>query len=69
MFSCAHTLEEEDEEDDADSGSEVDVKKGGRCHRLLKHKLSLSEGESGDEKLVSKGKKKETKRKTRRKGM
>ncbi|XP_046873726.1 transcriptional regulator ATRX isoform X1 [Hypomesus transpacificus] len=59
--------EEEDEEDDADSGSEVDVKKGGRCHRLLKHKLSLSEGESGDEKLVSKGKKKETKRKTRRK--
>ncbi|XP_052374024.1 transcriptional regulator ATRX-like isoform X3 [Oncorhynchus keta] len=68
--------EEEEEEDDGDgeeeeegdSGSDMDVKKsGGRRHRLLRHKLTLSEGESGEEKEkpASKGKK-ETKR-TRRK--
>ncbi|XP_042158954.1 transcriptional regulator ATRX [Oncorhynchus tshawytscha] len=60
--------EEEEEEEEGDSGSDMDVKKsGGRRHRLLRHKLTLSEGESGEEKEkpASKGKK-ETKR-TRRK--
>ncbi|XP_055783857.1 transcriptional regulator ATRX-like isoform X2 [Salvelinus fontinalis] len=60
--------DEEEEEEEGDSGSDVDVKKsGGRRHRLLRHKLTLSEGESGEEKEkpASKGKK-ETKR-TRRK--
>uniref|UniRef100_H2T6G5 DNA helicase n=1 Tax=Takifugu rubripes TaxID=31033 RepID=H2T6G5_TAKRU len=32
------------------SGSDVEVKKHGRRHKLLRHKLSLSEGESGEEK-------------------
>ncbi|KAK6297903.1 hypothetical protein J4Q44_G00309580 [Coregonus suidteri] len=56
---------DDDEDDDGDSGSDVDMKKGGgRRHRLLRHKLTLSEGESGEEKEkpASKKKKKETKR-------
>uniref|UniRef100_A0A8K9UQB9 DNA helicase n=1 Tax=Oncorhynchus mykiss TaxID=8022 RepID=A0A8K9UQB9_ONCMY len=63
-------LRSKEEEEEGDSGSDMDVKKsGGRRHRLLRHKLTLSEGESGEEKEkpASKGKK-ETKR-TRRKGM
>nr|XP_046149504.1 LOW QUALITY PROTEIN: transcriptional regulator ATRX-like [Oncorhynchus gorbuscha] len=62
--------DEEEEEEEGDSGSDMDVKKsGGRRHRLLRHKLTLSEGESGEEKEkpASKGKK-ETKR-TRRKDL
>ncbi|XP_036826190.1 transcriptional regulator ATRX isoform X6 [Oncorhynchus mykiss] len=57
--------EDDDDEDEGGSGSDVDV---GRCHRLLRHKLTLYEVESGEEKEkpASKGKKKETKR-TRRK--
>uniref|UniRef100_A0A667Y8K6 DNA helicase n=1 Tax=Myripristis murdjan TaxID=586833 RepID=A0A667Y8K6_9TELE len=58
--------QEDNEEDSEDSGSDIDVKKRGRRHRLLRHKLSLSEGESGDEKSASK-EKKETKKTTRRK--
>ncbi|XP_072294737.1 transcriptional regulator ATRX [Eucyclogobius newberryi] len=38
-----------DSSDTENSGSDVDVKKGSRRHKLLRHKLSLSEGESGDE--------------------
>lgn len=64
--------DDDGEDDDAGvSGSDVDVKKSGRRHRLLRHKLSLSDGESGDKKPASKGKKKkkkESKRKTKRKG-
>uniref|UniRef100_A0A1A7W7G8 DNA helicase n=1 Tax=Iconisemion striatum TaxID=60296 RepID=A0A1A7W7G8_9TELE len=41
--------EDQDEEATEDSGSEVEVKKRGRRHKLLRHKLSLSEGESGED--------------------
>ncbi|XP_042182101.1 transcriptional regulator ATRX isoform X2 [Oncorhynchus tshawytscha] len=61
--------EEDDDDDEGGSGSDVDVKTSvGRRHRLLRHKLTLYEVESGEEKEkpASKGKKKETKR-TRRK--
>ncbi|XP_038868606.1 transcriptional regulator ATRX-like [Salvelinus namaycush] len=59
--------EEDDDDDEWGSGSDVDVKTiVGRRHRLLRHKLTLHEVESGEkEKPASKGKK-ETKR-TRRK--
>uniref|UniRef100_A0A674DVZ1 DNA helicase n=1 Tax=Salmo trutta TaxID=8032 RepID=A0A674DVZ1_SALTR len=62
--------DDDDDDDDDEGGSDVDMKKSvGRRHRLLRHKLTLNEGESGEEKEkpASKGKK-ETKR-TRRKGM
>ncbi|KAJ8338353.1 hypothetical protein SKAU_G00373190 [Synaphobranchus kaupii] len=68
--------EEEDGEDDendtsnSDSGSgsdsEDDVKKTQHRHKLLRHKISVSEGESGDEKPAAKGKA-AVKRKARRK--
>lgn len=59
----------EDDDDSDDSGSDVEVKKHGRRHKLLKHKLSLSEGESGDEKATSKDKKnKGGKKKSGRRG-
>ncbi|KAL4648835.1 transcriptional regulator ATRX [Arapaima gigas] len=58
--------EEEAEASDMDSDSDVDVKKTRHWHRLLRHKLSLSEGESGDDKPTTKGKK-DRKRKHRRK--
>lgn len=48
--------EEKQDEDSEDSSSDVEVKKRGRRHKLLRHKLSLSEGESGDEKAASKEK-------------
>ncbi|XP_017574290.1 transcriptional regulator ATRX isoform X1 [Pygocentrus nattereri] len=57
--------EKEEEEETSDSGSDVDVKKGGRRHSLLRKKLTLSEGESDDEKPAKS--KKEVKRKGRRK--
>uniref|UniRef100_A0AAX7TUF5 DNA helicase n=1 Tax=Astatotilapia calliptera TaxID=8154 RepID=A0AAX7TUF5_ASTCA len=57
----------EDDEDTEDSGSDVEVKKSGRRHKLLRHKLSLSEGESGEEKAAGKEKKK-GKKKSGRKG-
>ncbi|XP_044060436.1 transcriptional regulator ATRX isoform X2 [Siniperca chuatsi] len=50
--------DEEEQEDSEDSSSDVEVKKRGRRHKLLRHKLSLSECESGEEKAVSKGKNK-----------
>ncbi|XP_030001206.1 LOW QUALITY PROTEIN: transcriptional regulator ATRX [Sphaeramia orbicularis] len=60
--------EDQDAEDTEDSGSEVEVKKASRRHKLLRHKLSLSEGESGEEKDTKKeGKNKGTKKKTRQK--
>uniref|UniRef100_A0A8C5HRQ6 DNA helicase n=1 Tax=Gouania willdenowi TaxID=441366 RepID=A0A8C5HRQ6_GOUWI len=63
--------EEDDNEQDNeltdDSGSDIDVKKSSRRHKLLRHKLSLSEGESGEEKTSKKNKKGE-KKKAKRKG-
>uniref|UniRef100_A0A669BLF7 DNA helicase n=1 Tax=Oreochromis niloticus TaxID=8128 RepID=A0A669BLF7_ORENI len=56
-----------EDNDTEDSGSDVEVKKSGRRHKLLRHKLSLSEGESGEEKAVGKEKKK-GKKKSGRKG-
>ncbi|XP_017279651.1 transcriptional regulator ATRX [Kryptolebias marmoratus] len=61
--------EEEEEEDDQDeetedSGSDVEVKKSSRRHKLLRHKLSLSECESGDEKSAHKEKSKGSKKKS-----
>lgn len=44
------------------------MKKRGRRHKLLSHKLSLSEGESGEEKAASKEKKKGGKKKSGKKG-
>uniref|UniRef100_A0AAY4DVG7 DNA helicase n=1 Tax=Denticeps clupeoides TaxID=299321 RepID=A0AAY4DVG7_9TELE len=66
-FSDENENDNEEEEDEAsDSTSDVDVKKSGRRHSLLRHKLSLSEGESGEEK-PAKAKKEKSKRKTRQK--
>uniref|UniRef100_A0AAY4DTI0 DNA helicase n=1 Tax=Denticeps clupeoides TaxID=299321 RepID=A0AAY4DTI0_9TELE len=59
---------EEEEDEASDSTSDVDVKKSGRRHSLLRHKLSLSEGESGEEK-PAKAKKEKSKRKTRQKAI
>uniref|UniRef100_A0A7N6BU51 DNA helicase n=1 Tax=Anabas testudineus TaxID=64144 RepID=A0A7N6BU51_ANATE len=59
---------EEDEEEQHDSGSDVEVKKRGRRHKLLRHKLSLSEGESGEEKSSGKEKSKGGRKKSGRKG-
>uniref|UniRef100_A0A8C4EBE4 DNA helicase n=1 Tax=Dicentrarchus labrax TaxID=13489 RepID=A0A8C4EBE4_DICLA len=56
--------EDEDEEEEEED-SDVDVKKRSRRHKLLRHKLSLSEGESGDEKAADKDKNKGGKKKTR----
>lgn len=53
------------EEDSEASSSDVEVKKRGRGHKLLRHKLSLSEGESGEEKTE---KKKGGKKKSQNKG-
>uniref|UniRef100_A0A7N8Y7D0 DNA helicase n=1 Tax=Mastacembelus armatus TaxID=205130 RepID=A0A7N8Y7D0_9TELE len=50
--------DEEEEEEQGNSGSDVEVKKRGRRHKLLRHKLSLSEGESGEEKVSTKEKNK-----------
>lgn len=55
-----------DEDSSADSGSDVEVKTKGRRHKLLNKKLTLSEGETDDEKPAKS--KKEGKRKGRRKG-
>ncbi|XP_037637124.1 transcriptional regulator ATRX isoform X2 [Sebastes umbrosus] len=57
--------DEDDQQDDdsEDSSSDVEVKKHGGRHKLLRHKLSLSEGESGEEKAESKDKKKGGKKK------
>uniref|UniRef100_A0A8D2ZVT7 DNA helicase n=1 Tax=Scophthalmus maximus TaxID=52904 RepID=A0A8D2ZVT7_SCOMX len=55
--------EQQGDEDSEDSGSDVEVKKRGRRHKLLRHKLSLSEGESGEEKSSSKEKSKGGKKK------
>uniref|UniRef100_A0A3B5L6E0 DNA helicase n=1 Tax=Xiphophorus couchianus TaxID=32473 RepID=A0A3B5L6E0_9TELE len=54
--------EEERDEFTEDSESDVDVKKRGGRHKLLRHKLSLSEGESGDssKEKKSKGSKKKS---------
>lgn len=57
-----------EEEDSLNSSSDVEVKKRGRRHKLLRHKLSMSEGESGEEKAASKEKKKGGKKKSGQKG-
>uniref|UniRef100_A0A3Q2PFT7 DNA helicase n=1 Tax=Fundulus heteroclitus TaxID=8078 RepID=A0A3Q2PFT7_FUNHE len=60
--------EEDEDEEEEDSESDVEVKKRGRRHKLLRHKLSLSEGESGDSKDSGKeSKKKGAKKKSARK--
>ncbi|XP_069387485.1 transcriptional regulator ATRX isoform X2 [Paralichthys olivaceus] len=59
--------DEDDDEEQQDSGSDVEVKKRGRRHKLLRHKLSLSEGESGEEKASNKEKSKGGKKKSGRK--
>ncbi|XP_070818931.1 transcriptional regulator ATRX [Chaetodon trifascialis] len=59
--------EEQEDEDSEVSSSDVEVKKRGRRHKLLSHKLSLSEGESGDEKAGSKEKNKGGKKKSAQK--
>ncbi|XP_054648215.1 transcriptional regulator ATRX isoform X2 [Dunckerocampus dactyliophorus] len=48
--------DDQEDEDSEDSGSDVEVKKHGRRHKLLRHKLTLSEAESGDDKEASEGK-------------
>nr|XP_057919162.1 transcriptional regulator ATRX isoform X3 [Doryrhamphus excisus] len=48
--------DDQEDEDSQDSGSDVEVKKHGRRHKLLRHKLTLSEAESGDDKEASEGK-------------
>ncbi|XP_049898302.1 transcriptional regulator ATRX isoform X2 [Epinephelus moara] len=55
--------EQQDEDSDDSSGSDIEVKKRSRRHKLLRHKLSLSEGESGEEKTASKKKNKGGKKK------
>lgn len=56
-----------DDEDSEGSSSDGNVKKRGKRHKLLRHKLSLSEDESGEEKGAGKEKKKGGK-KSRKKG-
>lgn len=56
------------EDETEDSASDVEVKKSSRRHKLLRHKLSLSEGESGDEKSSSKEKTKGRKKKSGKEG-
>ncbi|KAG5264031.1 hypothetical protein AALO_G00271380 [Alosa alosa] len=55
-----------EDNEDSDTDSDADKKKG-RRHHLLRHKLSLSEGESGTEKSAKGGKKEKGKKKSRRK--
>lgn len=67
LKTCAHVFFPlTEEEEDSDSGSEVDVKKAGRRHKLLRKKLTLSEGESDNDKPAKSNK--EAKRRGRRKG-
>uniref|UniRef100_A0AAV2MIY6 DNA helicase n=2 Tax=Knipowitschia caucasica TaxID=637954 RepID=A0AAV2MIY6_KNICA len=54
-----------DSSDSENSGSDVEVKKGAKRHKLLRHKLSLSGGESGDE---GKGTKNENAKEKKKKG-
>ncbi|KAM9309579.1 transcriptional regulator ATRX isoform 2-T2 [Pholidichthys leucotaenia] len=56
--------EEEDDEETENSSSDVEVNKRARRHKLLRHKLSLSEGESGEDKATTK---KEGKKKSKKK--
>ena len=63
--------DDDDYEEDSQQGSasDGDTKKG-RRHALLRHKLTLSEGESADEKSGGKGKKsKDPKKRSWRKGL
>ncbi|KAM6117224.1 transcriptional regulator ATRX isoform 2-T2 [Pterocles gutturalis] len=62
--------DEEDEKEDnseSDSEEEESAKKPRYRHRLLRHKLTVSDGESGEEKKVKPKEKKEGKRRNRRK--
>ncbi|XP_029296954.1 transcriptional regulator ATRX isoform X2 [Cottoperca gobio] len=49
--------DEQEDEDSEESSSDVEVKKRSGRHKLLRHKLSLSEGESGEDKASGKEKK------------
>lgn len=55
-----------EDEDSGGSSTDGDVKKRGKRHKLLRHKLSLSEDESGEEKTVKE--KKKGGKKSRKKG-
>ncbi|XP_009582611.1 PREDICTED: transcriptional regulator ATRX, partial [Fulmarus glacialis] len=60
--------EENEKEDNSESDSEEEESKKPRYrHRLLRHKLTVSDGESGEEKKVKPKDKKEGKRRSRRK--
>ncbi|KAM9269890.1 transcriptional regulator ATRX isoform 6-T6 [Cariama cristata] len=60
--------EENEKEDNSESDSEEEESKKPRYrHRLLRHKLTVSDGESGEEKKVKPKDKKEGKRRNRRK--
>ncbi|KAM7094746.1 transcriptional regulator ATRX isoform 6-T7 [Ciconia maguari] len=60
--------EEHEKEDNSESDSEEEESKKPRYrHRLLRHKLTVSDGESGEEKKVKPKDKKEGKRRNRRK--
>ncbi|XP_061862935.1 transcriptional regulator ATRX isoform X3 [Colius striatus] len=60
--------EEKEKEDNSESDSEEEESKKPRYrHRLLRHKLTVSDGESGEEKKVKPKDKKEGKRRNRRK--
>ncbi|XP_054070031.1 transcriptional regulator ATRX isoform X3 [Rissa tridactyla] len=60
--------EENEKEDNSESDSEEEESKKPRYrHRLLRHKLTVSDGESGEEKKVKPKEKKEGKRRSRRK--
>ncbi|XP_071613717.1 transcriptional regulator ATRX isoform X3 [Heliangelus exortis] len=60
--------DENEKEDNSESDSEAEESKKPRYrHRLLRHKLTVSDGESGEEKKVKPKDKKEGKRRNRRK--
>ncbi|XP_019725253.1 transcriptional regulator ATRX isoform X5 [Hippocampus comes] len=59
--------EEQQVENSEDSGSDVEVKKSCRRHKLLRHKLSLSEAESDDDKEDNAEKTKVAKKKREKK--
>uniref|UniRef100_A0ACB8FWD7 Uncharacterized protein n=1 Tax=Sphaerodactylus townsendi TaxID=933632 RepID=A0ACB8FWD7_9SAUR len=59
--------EENEQEDDSSSGSDVEeAKKSKYRHRLLRHKLTMSDGESEEEKKGKSKESKEVKRRNRR---
>ncbi|XP_061690627.1 transcriptional regulator ATRX [Syngnathoides biaculeatus] len=58
---------EQQDKNSQDSGSDIEVKKRGRRHKLLRHKLSLSEADSEDDKEDNAEKTKKTVKKKEKK--